>query len=337
MKTAIDRYLRYQRVERNASPHTITSYRNDLNQFKKFCSAHFNHNEKRVDNKDSDAHKDVNHVVERNAVANHTNDADESHFTLDSVERLTIRLWLGELSEKGLANNSVARKVAAIRSFFKFCFKRGIIEQNPAHLLVVPKKDESLPKTMTREAVRQMMELANGDSPRKLQDRAILETLYGTGMRLSELINLNEEDLDFSLRQVKVLGKGNKQRIIPLGSHALGALQRHLEYKPELYGKRTDEDARRAVFLSATGKRTYPRAVREMVKTYMKRTSEVTQKSPHVLRHSFATHLLDNGADIRVIKELLGHASLATTQVYTHTSVERLKNIYQLAHPRAKN
>lgn len=305
MKKAITKYLRYLEIERNASKHTITSYENDLTQFLAFCSAHF--------------------------------DEDENQLHPDLIERITIRLWLGELSERGLAKSSIARKVAAIRSFFKYCFKRGMVEQNPAHLLIVPKKDQPLPKTASKEDVRRMMELAEGKSPETAQNRAILELLYGTGIRLSELVNLNLEDINFMLDQLKVLGKGAKQRIVPFGKHAKQALQQHLDTKSALYGSRTDADARKAVFLAAKGQRIYPRAVQRIVKDYLQRASEVTQKSPHVLRHSFATHLLDQGADIRVIKELLGHENLAATQVYTHTSVERLKNVYEQAHPRAKN
>lgn len=305
MKKAIDKYLRYLKIERNASPHTITSYQNDLTQFLAFCSDYFHE--------------------------------DENRLNPNLVERITIRLWLGELSERDLAKSSIARKVAAIRSFFKYCFKRGIVEQNPAHLLVIPKKDKPLPKTASAKDISRMMELAEGNTPKTAQNRAILELLYGTGIRLSELVNLNKEDINFELDQIKVLGKGAKQRIVPFGKRAKDALQQHLSTKADLFGERTDADARKAVFLAVSGQRIYPRAVQRIVKDYLQRASEVTQKSPHVLRHSFATHLLDQGADIRVIKELLGHANLAATQVYTHTSVERLKNVYELAHPRAKN
>ncbi|HET6527683.1 MAG TPA: tyrosine recombinase XerC [Balneolaceae bacterium] len=305
MKKAISKYLRYLKIERNASPHTILSYQTDLLQFLAFCSTHFEQDEDDVDAR--------------------------------SIERITIRLWLGELSELGLAKSSIARKVAAVRSFFKYCFKRGLIEKNPAHLLIIPKKDKPLPKTANVEDLQRMMELAEGNSPESRQHRAILELFYGTGIRLSELVNLDEGDVDFKLHQIKVLGKGAKQRIVPLGLRAGEALQNHLANKSELFGKKTDDDARKAVFLAAGGQRIYTRAVQRIVKDFMMRASEATQKSPHVLRHSFATHLLDNGADIRVIKELLGHKNLAATQVYTHTSVERLKNVYELAHPRAKN
>ena len=303
MKSAIDKYLKYLRIERNASKHTITSYKNDLNQFLEFLSDHFG-----LVNQEAD---------------------------INSIERITIRLWLGELTEEEYAKSSIARKVAALRSFFKYAFRRGIIERNPAHLLIVPKKNKSLPVTATPEDLNRMMEQAEGNNPRSRQDRAILELFYSTGIRLSEMVGLNTGDVNLELNQIKVLGKGSKQRIVPVGAQALDALSNHLNSRSELFGSKTDDDARKALFLAASGQRIYPRAVQRLVKDYLMKTSEVTQKSPHVLRHSFATHLLDKGADIRVIKELLGHANLAATQVYTHTSVERLKNVYELAHPRA--
>ncbi|HKL19907.1 MAG TPA: site-specific tyrosine recombinase/integron integrase [Halalkalibaculum sp.] len=303
MKSAIDKYLKYLRIERNASPHTITSYENDLKQFLEFLSEHFG--------------------------------LEDSEPDINSIERLTIRLWLGELSEEDYAKSSIARKVAALRSFFKYAFKRGLIEKNPAHLLIVPKKDKPLPVTATPEDLNRMMEQAEGDNPRSIQDRAILELFYSTGIRLSEMVGLNIDDVNIELNQIKVLGKGSKQRIVPVGKRALETLKRHLQNRTTLFGPRTDPDAKKALFLASGGQRIYGRAVQRLVKDYLMKASEVTQKSPHVLRHSFATHLLDKGADIRVIKELLGHANLAATQVYTHTSVERLKNVYELAHPRA--
>lgn len=305
MKKRLSKYLKYLDIERNASPHTITSYGNDISQFLTFCSQHF--------------------------------EKDEDAVSLEEIDRLTIRLWLGELAENDMGKSTIARKVAAVRSFFKYCFKRGFVEKNPAHLLIVPKKDKQLPKTVNKEDINRMMDLADDDNPRSRQDRAMLELFYSTGIRLSELVQLNLNDIDFDQRQILVSGKGAKQRIVPMGEKAIHALEAHLDGRPELFGNKTDQDARQAVFLAAHGQRIYPRAVQRIVKDYLQRTSEVTQKSPHVLRHSFATHLLDQGADIRVIKEFLGHANLAATQVYTHTSVERLKNVYEGAHPRAKN
>ncbi|MGN8226643.1 tyrosine recombinase XerC [Gracilimonas sp. BCB1] len=304
MKALIEKYLKYLSVERNASEHTITSYQNDLTSFLEFTAG--------------------------------VNEQTEDQVDISSITRLNIRLWLGDLSEKGLAKTSIARKVAALRSFFKYCFKRGYIDKNPAHLLVVPKKEQTLPKTATVQDISRMMDSVDTDTTSGLQDRAILELFYGTGMRLSELTGLNVTDIDLKQRQVTVQGKGNKQRIIPLGNTVASILKKFIERRPELYGERTDTDAKKALFIAASGQRMYDRSVQTMVENYLKQTSEVTQKSPHVLRHSFATHMLDNGADIRIIKEFLGHANLAATQVYTHTSMERLKNVYEQAHPRAK-
>ena len=305
MKKLIEKYLKYLQVERNSSPHTIISYKNDLTSFLDFCTSQF--------------------------------ECDPEDVDVQRITRLIIRLWLGDLSEQGLSKSSIARKVAALRSFFKYTFKRGYITKNPAHLLVVPKKDKSLPKTVTPEDLSRMLENVNIETTRGLQDRAILEVFYGTGIRVSELVGLNLTDLDLRAGQITVRGKGNKERIVPLGATARDILKDFTKKRIELYGPRTDPDARKALFLAASGQRAYVRAVRYMVEKYLSRESEVTQKSPHVLRHSFATHMLNNGADIRLIKEFLGHANLAATQVYTHTSVERLKNVYEQAHPRAKS
>lgn len=304
MKILIEKYLKYLRVERNASEHTIISYRNDLESFLDFY------------------------------MSSENKEAGSVH--ADDINRLHIRLWLGELSEMDMAKSTIARKVAALRSFFKYSFRRGHIQKNPAHLLVVPKKNTTLPKTATAEDIERMLDSVDTENPRGLQDRAILEMFYGTGMRLSELTGLNLTDIDLKRQQVLVRGKGNKQRIIPMGKTLCNILQDFRKVRPQLYGKRTDQDAKKALFLAASGQRMYNRAVNYLVEKYLKQTSEVTQKSPHVLRHSFATHMLNNGADIRIIKEFLGHANLAATQVYTHTSVERLKNVYEQAHPRAK-
>lgn len=304
MKDLIRKYLRYLAIERNASPHTITSYENDLHQFLLFASEELGSLPDKTD--------------------------------ISRVDRLLIRLWLGQLMEDGMSRNTLARKVASVRSFFKYCFKRGAIERNPAHLLIVPKKEHRLPVTVQAEEIARMMDLAEGDEPGERQDHAILELFYSTGMRLSELSELNLGHLSFPQKQVRVLGKGGKERIVPLGEKALGALQKHLKTREELFGVRTDGDARRALFLAPGGQRLYPRRIQIIVKKYLLKTSEVTQKSPHVLRHSFATHMLDAGADIRLIKEFLGHANLSATQIYTHTSIERLKQVYNQAHPRAE-
>jgi len=305
MKNLIEKFLRYLEIERNSSSHTIIAYKTDLGQFLGHCAE--------------------------------LQDCAEEAVKTEGIDRLAIRLWLGKLSEKGAARSSIARKVASVRSFFKYAFKRGYLEKNPAHLLIIPKKEQKLPKTAQPSEIRRMMEQADADDPKTIQDRAILELFYSTGMRLSELVSLNLSDINFNLKQITVRGKGNKERIVPIGGEALKSLKKHLAHREELFGKRTDQDASKAVFLAISGHRIYPRAVQIMVKRYFELTSEITQKSPHVLRHSFATHMLDAGADIRMIKEFLGHSNLSATQIYTHTSVERLKNVYDQAHPRAKN
>lgn len=305
MKELIEKYLRYLKIERNSSEHTLISYSNDLHQFLEFAADHHQKEAGQVD--------------------------------LELIDRLTIRLWLGELSEKKMARSTIARKVASIRSFFKYCFKRGAILTNPAHLLIVPKTEKKLPKTVQPEEIQRMMELAEGEEPVDKQNRAILELFYSTGMRLSELVQLDTDDLDFQKKQVTVLGKGNKQRVIPLGKQAIEACKSHIQTRTELFSSKTNRDSRSALFLAPGGQRIYPRKVQNIVKNFLMQTSEVSQKSPHVLRHSFATHMLDAGADIRIIKEFLGHADLSATQIYTHTSVERLKQVYNQAHPRAEN
>lgn len=305
MKELIKKYLKYLKIERNSSDHTITSYQNDLTQLLDFASRHLEQNEGSV------------------------NIAD--------MDRLIIRLWLGELTEEGMARNTIARKVAAVRSFFKYCYKRSYITKNPAHLLIIPKKEQRLPKTVQAGEIKEMMEMANENDPATVQERAILELFYSTGIRLSELTNLNVKDIQIPQRQLTVFGKGSKQRIVPLGEKALNAIENHLQNRSQLFTSETSKSDKHALFLSVGGKRIYPRMVQRIIKKYLMKVSEVTQKSPHTLRHSFATHMLDAGADIRLIKEFLGHANLASTQIYTHTSVERLQRIYSQAHPRAEN
>ncbi|WP_069133069.1 tyrosine recombinase XerC, partial [Rhodohalobacter halophilus] len=284
MKDWISKYIKYLKIERNASSHTLTSYQTDLNQFLAFCASNL--------------------------------EIQEDLIELSKIDRLMIRLWLGALNEDGLKRSSIARKVASIRSFFKYCFTRGGIQKNPAHLLIVPKKEKKLPKTIQVEEIDRLMELVDDGTPEGNQDLAILELFYSTGIRLSELTELNRSNLDLSGKQIIVTGKGNKQRIIPLGNKAIKACKRHVSTRNELFGNRTDADARKALFIAPGGQRIYPRLVQRKIKDYLTRVSEVTQKSPHVLRHSFATHMLNSGADIRIIKEFLGHADLSATQIY---------------------
>lgn len=304
MKELILKYLQYLKVERNASSHTIISYRNDLEQLVEFARSELQ--------------------------------VDSNNVEVYQIDRLLIRLWLGQLSDEGKKRNTIARKVASIRSFFKYLFKRGFIDNNPAHLLVIPKREQRLPKIVRAEEIDRMMELADLSDPIQVQENAILELLYSTGIRVSELTGLNVSDVNFIQLQITVFGKGSKERMIPLGKKATEALSNHLRNRENMFTTKSDLDSKKAFFITSGGKRMYPRKVQRLVKDYFLKVCEGSQKSPHTLRHSFATHMLDNGADIRMIKEFLGHSSLASTQVYTHTSVERLKNVYSQAHPRAK-
>jgi tyrosine recombinase XerC len=305
MKKSIEKYLSYLSIERNYSKHTITSYRNDLSQLLEFVAEEHNTTPEDVD--------------------------------LQNLNRLTIRLWMGKLSEDGISRNSIARKVAAVRSFFKYCYKRGHVQKNPAHLLIVPKKEKKLPVTISQTDIEQMMDLASDQSAEGHQERAILELFYSTGIRLSELVNLNVNDVDVRKSQVTVMGKGNKQRVIPIGKQAIDAYKNHIKTRPKLLTNGSENDDKKALFIASRGGRIYPRKVQRIIEEYLTKASEVTQKSPHTLRHSFATHMLDAGADIRMIKEFLGHSDLNSTQIYTHTSMERLQKVYSKAHPRAES
>lgn len=303
IEETLSTYLRWLDRERRSSPHTTNAYRRDIEQFMTWLSEE--------------------------------EEIPRDQLNLSDVRRLTLRLWLGELADEGYAGRTLARKVSSLRSFFRYAHKRGYCETNPAQLLIVPKAEKRLPKTVQPEEMVRLMELPNGETAESVQDRAILELFYSSGIRVSELAGLDLQHLDLARAQVHVLGKGNKKRIVPLGQRAMDALREHLNQRGQLYGARTDADSRKALFLAVNGQRIYPRALQRKVEYYLQQVSEVTQKSPHVLRHSFATHMLDAGADIRVIKEFLGHASLGTTQIYTHTSMSRLKTLYEQAHPRA--
>lgn len=305
MNSLIKKYLHYLKVEKNASPHTVLSYRNDLMQFSSYLA--------------------------RQSTGQASDTID-----VKSVDRSSIRMWLGRLSADGLNRSTIARKVASLRSFFRFCYKRGYIETNPAQLLIIPKQGKRLPHIADENSVLAMLNSIAPVSSIERQHRAVLELFYGSGIRLAELIQLNVDDIDFARKQLKVTGKGNKERIVPAGEQALTAMKEHLQTRLSILNDDTIPADSRALFITARGLRIYPQAVRRMVKKYMSLHTECEQKSPHTLRHSYATHMLDHGADIRVIKELLGHSSLAATQVYTHTGIDRLKQVYDKAHPRGQ-
>lgn len=293
MRGMIRTYQEYLGAERNYSFHTLEAYRNDLGQFVGFLSSH-----------------NVN--------------------AWTSVRRETLRAYLRTLVEAGISKKSIARKVASLRSFFKFLRRTNVIPSNPALTLLSPKLDRKLPVYLDESAADRMLSLPDRSTPEGRHDAAVLEVFYSTGMRLSELVGLNCGDIDFAGGTVKVRGKGRKERIIPLGRKAAAALSRYLAS-----GDRSDHGPNSPLFCTQSGKRTYPMAISRLVRQYISSVSEIEKKSPHVIRHSFATHMLNRGADLRAVKELLGHESLSTTQVYTHVSTERLKKVYRQSHPKA--
>lgn len=301
MRSYIKQYFEYLEIERNYSSNTLQAYENDLAQFAEFLSRKTGRREVRVEN----------------------------------VDHRSIRSYLGYLLESGFAKSSIARKLAAIRSFFSFLVRLGVLQSNPARSIATPKLEKHLPTFLDEKSMSRLMDVPDTSTVLGLRDRAILEVLYSTGMRLSELVNLKLGDVDFTSDTVKIHGKGGKQRIVPLGRKAKEALVRYLKDRHQLFGDQTSAEDRKSLFLTLHGRRIYRKAVHLVVNNAIQAVSEVEKKSPHVIRHTFATHLLDRGADLRAVKELLGHESLSTTQIYTHVTVDRLKKVYAQAHPKA--
>ncbi len=291
----IKRFIDHLGKERGLSQFTLSSYRGDLLQFYSFLREKTPHQ------------KDL----------------------ISTVDRFLLRHFLGKLKAEGYANGSISRKLSAIRSFYKFLCREGITSANPAVYISSPKKKKKLPSFLSPEQISSLMGSPQRPDVLGLRDKAILETFYGSGIRLRELVGLNLSHLDLANNLIKVKGKGDKERIVPMGRSASAAIRKYLEKREELKPK---EDA---LFLNYRGYRLSPRGVELIVKGYLRKISEDGSLSPHSLRHSFATHLLDRGADLRAVKELLGHSSLSTTQIYTHITAERIKKVYRQAHPRA--
>jgi integrase/recombinase XerC len=303
MHEYVDAFLRHLKLERNYSPRTLASYEDDLRDFLEF-----------LDRQEPSA-------------------LGESPAKID---RQLLRAFLRELLGQGYAKRSVARKVACLRSFFRYLKKTGVVQTSPMATIVSPKLDRRLPQFLDEESMRRLMEQPDRATPEGCRDRALLELLYSTGIRLSELIGLNVEDVELGNGTIRVIGKGNKQRIVPFGRPAARALKEYLAVRTgwrDNAGHGTDSTE--PVFLTVRGRRMNPKGVNVLVGRYISRVSEIEKKSPHVIRHTFATHMLNRGADLQAVKELLGHESLSTTQIYTHVSVDRLKSIYSRAHPKA--
>jgi integrase/recombinase XerC len=254
------------------------------------------------------------------------------------VDRLAVRGFLADAARRGWSKRTMARALSAVRALYRFLNLHHGVEVNPAKAASTPKIEKRLPGYLDRKAVDRLFAVAEGrageNSFRSTRDRAILELFYSTGMRLSELVGLSMDDLDLVSDQVRVRGKGRKERLLPVGRPAVTAL-RHYYLRRDEAVRRLGAAGQTAVFLSERGRRLTPRAVQLVMRRLLDVVSEGQKISTHSLRHSFATHLLDAGADLRAVQELLGHASLSTTQIYTHTSVERLKHVYHQAHPRA--
>lgn len=286
----IEKFIRYLEIEKNASKYTVLNYSIDLRSLKDFLK-------------------------------------DEP---IEKVDYITLRRYLAYLKEKNLSKVSIARKIAAIRSFFRFLCREGYVKTNPATSLSIPKREKHLPKFLDENEVVKLIESPKGDNISAFRDRAILETLYSTGIRVSELVGLDVEDVDHIGGVIKVYGKGKKERIVPIGERALQSIREYLNKLKHEGAKET-----KVLFLNKSGERITDRSIRRAIEKYIKKTSIKEKISPHTLRHSFATHLLDHGADLRSVQELLGHANLSTTQIYTHITTERLKSAYDKAHPRA--
>lgn len=293
-----DAFLLAQRAERDLSPHTLAGYAADLAQFRTWAA--------------------------RAGVG-----------TLEAIDRRLLRRYLAYLGELGYARRSIARKLSSLRSMLAWAARRGMVEVNVATELASPKLDRPLPRVLKAEEAAELCEVPPTDGPTGLRDRAALELLYGSGVRVAELCALDLEDLDLDSGFVRVTGKGRKQRRVPLSEPAVRALGAYLVRARPSFLERADPPlAPTAVWLNTRGGRLSPRSVRALVARYQVEHAS-RRATPHSLRHSFATHLLDGGADLRVVQELLGHESLATTQIYTHVSTERLRTVYEQSHPRA--
>jgi integrase/recombinase XerC len=296
----VTEYLTHLQKERDVSPHTVKAYGRDLEAFTDYCDRYY------------------------------------GHWNWNTVDRLGLRGFLGELKRRGLSTRSAARALSAVRSLYRYLQEHHGVPNNIARAAKVPKLDKRLPTYMDQQQTGRLFDWAEsragGDEFVPTRDLAILELFYSTGIRLSELCGMNLEDLDLLADQAKVRGKGRKERIVPVGSRAVLALRRYLNLREPVVGRPKSD--RRAVFVSRLGRRLAPRGIQRIVHRMLDGIG-VDGLRVHSLRHTFATHMLDAGADLRAVQELLGHASLSTTQIYTHTSVERLKKVYNQAHPRA--
>ncbi len=296
----LDNFIIYLKVEKNASPRTMDSYQTDIWQFIDFLAEEFKMPGEQV--------------------------------SPQQVDHLVIRKHLALLQRSGLKRTTIARKMASLRAFFRYLSREAIITANPLTHVSTPKVEKRLPEVLSQDGAWALVQAPDTAAPAGLRDRAILEVLYSCGLRVSELVGLDTGDIDLSLGYVRVMGKGSKERVVPIGSYAITALERYLANGRPFLGK---GDPGKPLFLNKDGGRLTARSIRNIVDKYVEQVSIQFKMSPHTLRHSFATHLLDGGADLRSVQELLGHVKMSTTQIYTHVSKERLLQVYEKTHPRA--
>jgi integrase/recombinase XerC len=342
VKDAIGKFLNYLQNERNASPNTITNYSSDLEQFLKYISP-----------------------PEDAAGTRGGSSQAKKHLEPRDIDHRIIREFLGQLHSLGLQKSSVARKLTSLRSFFKFCNREELIQNNPAKLVATPRLPKRVPIVVPAGELNLFLDQLGGpiralpgkrsrrksgreksiepaapppvDDSRVMlpRDRAIIELLYASGLRVSELVGLNDEDMDRAQQMLRVRGKGRKERIVPFGGKAQTAMDNYWNLRTQLLTKEKSKIQTPAIFLNHSGRRLTARSIRRIVNKYVKLAGVNWSLHPHSLRHAFATHLLADGADLRAIQELLGHASLSTTQKYTHASIRQLMEVYDKAHPRA--
>lgn len=311
----VKEFIEYLNLARNYSNNTIVSYGIDLKQFADFLIL------------STFGDKDFT-----------TEELNKLEIDVRSVDLLLLKSFVADLFEKQkldikktrkFSNRSISRKISVLKSFFKYLYKKGIVKSNIATGLGFPKMEKKLPSYLSMNEINELLDKV-GDDELNFINKAIIEVFYSTGIRLTELINIRIEDVNFANNTVKVLGKGSKQRIVPFGSKAAQAINNYIQIREIININKLD-----LLFMSKKGKKLYPEEVRKMVKKNLSTVTDIKKKSPHVLRHSFATHLLENGADIRAVKDLLGHENLSTTQIYTHVNPEKLKKVYKQAHPKA--
>ncbi|OSZ77336.1 integrase [Chitinophagaceae bacterium IBVUCB2] len=295
-KQIIQPFISYLQYEKRYSANTITSYSADLSEFFAYLNLQFGNT----------LLKDINHIQ--------------------------IRSWLAGLKDKGLTSKSINRKISSLKSFFKYCVRTEMLKNSPMTKIISPKIGKRLPVFVNEEETKKLVDTLNNSAEtwKSLNAKMLITIFYNTGMRLSELISLKEKQIDFSRSSIKVLGKGNKERVIPVNKETIENIRHYQELKNKEL--ETSEDF---LLVTEKGKKLYPKYAYLLVNQYLGTVGTLDKKSPHVLRHTFATHLMNNGADLNAVKELLGHNSLASTQVYTHNSIEKLKDIHKKAHPKA--